>query len=170
MLNYTEKPQNTYIQSWTVWEIMASEVWNFDSCLHTYWLPNSYWNWQEYVVFVMLISVINIKLTSEWHKAIKLNYKKTRTNNIVVVRVPSTIHDTCMSNGDVTCLAANSRMWGSPHHVGSTFGSVSFMGCFPTNLVTHSAGRLHKHFPFNCCQRQKVRSTCYQAHHTIHSL
>ena len=32
MLNYTEKPQNTYIQSWTVWEITASEVWNFDSC------------------------------------------------------------------------------------------------------------------------------------------
>jgi len=27
MLNYTEKPQNAYIQSWTVWEIMASEVW-----------------------------------------------------------------------------------------------------------------------------------------------
>ena len=32
MLNYTEKPQNTYIQSWTVWQIMASEVWKFDSC------------------------------------------------------------------------------------------------------------------------------------------
>ena len=32
LMNYTEKPQNTYIQSWTVWEIMASEVWNFDSC------------------------------------------------------------------------------------------------------------------------------------------
>ena len=32
MLNYTEKPQNTYTQSWTVSEIMASEVWNFDSC------------------------------------------------------------------------------------------------------------------------------------------
>ena len=32
MLNYTEKPQNTYIQIWTVSEIMASEVWNFDSC------------------------------------------------------------------------------------------------------------------------------------------
>jgi len=32
MSNYTEKPQNTYIQSWTVWEIMASEIWNFDSC------------------------------------------------------------------------------------------------------------------------------------------
>jgi hypothetical protein len=27
MLNYAEKPQNTYFQSWTVWEIMASEVW-----------------------------------------------------------------------------------------------------------------------------------------------
>ena len=32
MLNYTEKAQNTYIQSWTVSEIMASEVWNTDSC------------------------------------------------------------------------------------------------------------------------------------------
>ena len=32
MLNYNKKPQNTYIQSWTVWEIMASEFWNFDSC------------------------------------------------------------------------------------------------------------------------------------------
>ena len=31
--------------------------------LHTYWLPNSYWNWQEYVVSVMLISVLNIKVT-----------------------------------------------------------------------------------------------------------
>jgi len=26
MLNYTENPQNTYIQSSTVWEIMAIEV------------------------------------------------------------------------------------------------------------------------------------------------
>jgi len=43
--------------------------------LHTYWLPKSYWNWQEYVISVMLISVLNIKVTCEWHKAIKLNYK-----------------------------------------------------------------------------------------------
>ena len=55
--------------------------------LHTYWLPNSYQNWQEYVVSVMLISVLNIKLTCEWHKAIKLNYKNTRTHVIVVLRV-----------------------------------------------------------------------------------
>ena len=48
--------------------------------LHTYWLPNTYWNWQEYVVYVMLISVHNIKVTCEWHKAIKLNYKNSRTN------------------------------------------------------------------------------------------
>jgi len=32
MLNYTDITQKTYIQSWTVMEIMASEVWNFDSC------------------------------------------------------------------------------------------------------------------------------------------
>ena len=32
MLKYTDITQNTYIQTWTVMEIMASEVWNFDSC------------------------------------------------------------------------------------------------------------------------------------------
>ena len=32
MLNYTDITQNTYVQSWTVSEIMASAVWNFDSC------------------------------------------------------------------------------------------------------------------------------------------
>ena len=31
MLKYTNITQNTYIQSWTVTEIMAREVWNFDS-------------------------------------------------------------------------------------------------------------------------------------------
>ena len=30
--NYTDINQNTYIQRWTVTEIMAREVWNFDSC------------------------------------------------------------------------------------------------------------------------------------------
>ena len=55
--------------------------------LHTYWLPNSYWNWQEYVVSVMLISVLNIKVTCEWHKGIKLHYKNTRTHISVVLRV-----------------------------------------------------------------------------------
>jgi len=55
--------------------------------LHTSWLPHSYWNWQEYVVSVMLISVLNIKVTCERHKAIKLNYKNTRTHITVVLRV-----------------------------------------------------------------------------------
>ena len=32
MLKYTDITQNTYIQSWTVTEIMAREVWDFDSC------------------------------------------------------------------------------------------------------------------------------------------
>ena len=75
MWNYTEKTQNTYIQSWTVWEIIASEV----------------WNWQEYVVSVMLISVLNIKVTCEWHKAIKLNDKNSRHTVVFVLRLPSTV-------------------------------------------------------------------------------
>ena len=32
MLKYTDITQNTYVQSWTVTEIMAREVWNFESC------------------------------------------------------------------------------------------------------------------------------------------
>jgi hypothetical protein len=31
MLKYTDITQNTYIQSWAVTDIMAREVWNFDS-------------------------------------------------------------------------------------------------------------------------------------------
>ena len=31
-LKYTDIPQNTYIQSWTVTEIMAKEVWKYNSC------------------------------------------------------------------------------------------------------------------------------------------
>jgi len=31
-LKYTDITQNTYVQSWTVTEIMAREVSNFDSC------------------------------------------------------------------------------------------------------------------------------------------
>ena len=50
----------------------------------------------------MLISVLIIKLTCELHKAIKLNYKKTRTHVIVVLRVPNTKHDTCMASTNVT--------------------------------------------------------------------
>ena len=60
--------------------------------LLTYWLPNTYWKWQEYVISVMLIAVRNIKVTCEWHKAIKLNYKNTRTRVIVVHWLPTTIH------------------------------------------------------------------------------
>ena len=72
--------------------------------LHTYWLPNSYWNWQEYVGSVMLISVLNIKVTCEWHKAINLNCKVPRTRVVVIHRVRSTIHHTGMLSGDITRL------------------------------------------------------------------
>ena len=64
---------------------------NLWQLLLTYWLPNTYWNWQEYVVSVMLISVLNIKVTYEWHKAIKLNYKNTRITVVFVLRFPSTL-------------------------------------------------------------------------------
>ena len=74
---------------------------------HTYWLPNSYWNWQEYVVSVMLISVLNIKLTCEWYKAINLNCKVPRMRVIVIHRVRSTIHHTGMLSGDVTWLVTH---------------------------------------------------------------
>jgi hypothetical protein len=53
--------------------------------LLTYWLPQTNWNWQECVVSVMLISVRNIKVTCEWHKAIKLNTKT------IALTFPSTL-------------------------------------------------------------------------------
>jgi len=56
----------------------------------------------------MFISVLNIKINWEWHKAIKLNYKNTRNHVIVVLRVPSTIHDTCLPNAYVRWLTAHS--------------------------------------------------------------
>ena len=31
-LKYTDITKNTYIQSWTVMEIIAREVWKYDSC------------------------------------------------------------------------------------------------------------------------------------------
>src|SRR5215469_8169727 len=58
---------------------------------------------------------------------------------------------------------------GEPRHVGSTFGSLPLTGCLPTNLVTHSSGILHTCLPLNCFLTQKVRLTCHQLHHTIHS-
>ena len=41
ILKYTDITQNTYVQSWTVTEIMAGEVWNFDSC-YTHLLITKY--------------------------------------------------------------------------------------------------------------------------------
>jgi hypothetical protein len=59
--------------------------------LHTYWLPNTYKNWQKYVVSVMLISVLNLKRACGWHEAIKLNYKNSRTTVVFVLRFASTL-------------------------------------------------------------------------------
>ena len=91
MWNYTEKnPKHLYpklngLGDNRQWSL---KLWQL---LHTYWLPNSYWNWQEYVVSVMLISVLNIKVTCEWHKAIKLSDKNSRHTVVFVLRLPSTV-------------------------------------------------------------------------------
>jgi len=50
----------------------------------------------------MLISVLNIKLTCEWHKAIKLNYKNTRTHVIVVLTVYQALY---------MCSRSEERAW-----------------------------------------------------------
>ena len=52
----------------------------------------------------MLISVLNIKVTCERHKAINLKCKIPRTRVIVIHRVRSTLHHTGMLSGDVTRL------------------------------------------------------------------
>ena len=46
---------------------------------------------------------------------------------------------------------------GEPHHVGSTFGSVSLTGRLPTNLVTHYAGRLYTRFLVKLLSKTKGR-------------
>jgi hypothetical protein len=75
--------------------------------LHTYWLPNSYWNGQEYVVSAMLISVLNINVTCEWPKAIKLIYKNSLTNVVIGLMIPNTLQCACISSSnEVYCLIA----------------------------------------------------------------
>jgi len=105
--------------------------------LHTYWLPNTYWNWQEYVVFVMLIAVPNIKVTCEWHKAIKLNYKNTRTRVIVVLRLPSTLRRSqliCyLVTSELPCSSAHAKVTALPCLVvGQTHWTIM------TSRTTHS--------------------------------
>jgi hypothetical protein len=56
MLKYTDITQNTYIQSWTVTEILAREAWNFDSC---YTLTD----YQIHIKTFFLENVLNLSLT-----------------------------------------------------------------------------------------------------------
>jgi len=80
--------------------------------LLTYWLPSTYWKWQEYVVSVMLIAVRNIEVTCEWHKTMKLNYKNTRTRVIVVLRLPSTLRRPQLS--ELPCCSAHAKVTALP--------------------------------------------------------
>ena len=66
MLNYTDITQNTYIQSWTVTEIMAREVWNFDSC---YTWNNSAPTWRILIKFhVWIVFEKSIKETQGYDR------------------------------------------------------------------------------------------------------
>jgi hypothetical protein len=127
MLKYTDITQNTYVKSWTVTQIMAREIWNFDSCytLIDYKIRIK----TDRNMWFLLISVLNIKLTYEWHKALKLNYKNSRTTVVFVLRSPSTLRRPqlclylvtsevrcCKSLAKVTallCLAAWHAQWTS---------------------------------------------------------
>ena len=55
----------------------------------------------------MLISVLNIEVTCEWHKAIKLNYKNSRTTVVFVLRFPSNLRRPLSRQGHcITMLAS----------------------------------------------------------------
>jgi hypothetical protein len=106
MLKYADITQNTYVQSWTVTEIMAREIGNFDRCWHLlitkYILKTGRNMWG----LCNVSNVRNIKVTREWHETIKLNYKKLVRHVIVVLTFPSTIKHTWMASADVTWLPA----------------------------------------------------------------
>ena len=103
MLNYTNITQKHLCPNLNGFRDNGKWSLKLWQLLHTYWLPNSYWNWQEYVVSVMLIYVLKIKVNCEWHKAINLNCKVPRTR-VIIHRVRSTTHHTGMLSGDVTRL------------------------------------------------------------------
>jgi len=100
---YNPKP---LCPNWIVYGNNGQRILKLWQLLLTYWSLNTYLNWQENLVSVMLITVRNIKFTYKWHKTIKLNYKNTRRSVIVVLRIPSTILDTSFPSRNVTVLRA----------------------------------------------------------------
>jgi len=73
--------------------------------LHTYWLPNSYWNWQEYVVSLMLISVLNIKVTCDI-KPLNWTTKTLVLMSRLSLGLPRTVH--IGSNEILSCRVGRS--------------------------------------------------------------
>jgi len=92
---YRYNPKHLY-PKWKVYGDNGHTNLKLWQLLLTYWLTNTYWNWQEYMVSIMIKAVRNIKVNCEWHKAIKLMYKNARTRVRVVISVPSTIHESCI--------------------------------------------------------------------------
>ena len=86
----------------------------------------------------MLISVLNIKVTCEWHKAIKLNYKNTRTTVVFVLGFPSTLHRAQLIRYlvthsprslryDIWCMCDRASYTGCPRRNVPDFGRVFLM-------------------------------------------
>jgi len=66
----------------------------------------------------MLTAVCNIKVTCECYRAIKLNYKNTRTRVIVVLRLPSTLRRLqlicCFVTSELLCCSAHAKVTALP--------------------------------------------------------
>ena len=86
MLNYTEKPQNTYVQSWTVWEIMAIENCGLPSGPRTIAV-----NWDSYLlVGLRVTSPLNIPV---WYIVLRtVSISMTRMRGTLQLQLPALCH------------------------------------------------------------------------------
>jgi hypothetical protein len=85
----------------------------------------------------MLIHVLNIKLTCEWHETIKFSYKKAGTRVIVVLRV--SIHFR-LADYDVTFLSAHSQLlvWSEMEPLSRTYADKTCQ----LILIVHRSARI----------------------------
>ena len=97
MLNYTEKPQNSYIQSWTVWEIMAFENCGLPSGPRTIAV-----SWASYLlVGLRVTSPLNIQV---WCIVLRtVSISMTRMRGTLQLQLMALCHSqvTLMKNTDI---------------------------------------------------------------------
>jgi len=79
-------------------------------------------------------------------------------------------HDltSCQGKSHLSTISCAESNVAEPLHVGSTFGLLSLMGCLPTNLATHSSGRLHM-FPVTLLSKTEgpINLLPSKPHHTF---